>query len=60
MGYEPGKGLGKNNQGISKPIEESDQKGKQGLGFSSNRGFEKRTETWNFENDPVKHYKYLS
>ncbi|VDQ00742.1 unnamed protein product [Trichobilharzia regenti] len=35
MGWEPGKGLGKNNSGITAPIKASTQKGKRGLGLKS-------------------------
>ena len=51
MGYQEGKGLGKEGQGIVKPIEESNQQGKRGLGFAV-KNFDKRME-WDFENDPV-------
>ncbi len=33
MGYEPGKGLGKNLQGISTPVEAKQRKGKAAIGF---------------------------
>ena len=53
MGHEPGKGLGKASQGIVKPIDESNQKGKRGLGFVQ-KNFESKCQTWDFEADPVK------
>lgn len=33
MGYQPGKGLGKFNQGITQPIQPLSQQGRKGLGF---------------------------
>lgn len=33
MGYQPGKGLGKFNQGITQPIQPLSQEGRKGLGF---------------------------
>ena len=54
MGHEKGKGLGKNKQGIVQPIDESDQKGKYGLGFKNkNQHFTQIKESWNYENDLV-------
>ena len=53
MGHEPGKGLGRFKQGITEPIEETDQKGKQGIGFKKSGFQKKERESWNFENDQV-------
>lgn len=33
MGYQPGKGLGKFNQGITQPIRPLSQQGRTGLGY---------------------------
>lgn len=52
MGWKPGVGLGKHNQGIVKPIEESDQKGRRGLGFEI-QGFGSTDEDWDFSKDTV-------
>jgi hypothetical protein len=52
MGYQKGKGLGKANQGIATPIDESNQIGTRGLGFKV-KNFERRIESWNYENDPA-------
>ena len=35
MGWHPGQGLGKNGDGIAKPIEPVATQGKQGLGFGA-------------------------
>jgi hypothetical protein len=51
MGYQDGRGIGV-NPGIVKPIEESNQKGKQGLGFKV-KNFDKRVNYWDFEQDQV-------
>ena len=51
MGYEDGKGIGA-KPGIVRPIEDSNQKGKQGLGFRV-KNFEKKVEFWDFEKDQV-------
>lgn len=56
MGYQDGKGLGKQGQGIVKPIDESNQKGKQGLGFM-NKNFDKRVDHWDADSDPVSAYE---
>lgn len=55
MGYQEGRGLGKEEQGIKAPIEESNQQGKRGLGFAI-KNFEKKME-WNPESDPVSAYE---
>ncbi|KAI1296807.1 Tuftelin-interacting protein 11 [Halotydeus destructor] len=41
MGYEPGKGLGKNQQGITKPIEAKKREGKGAIGFYGTEKVEK-------------------
>jgi hypothetical protein len=51
MGYKDGQGIGM-KPGIAKPIEESAQKGKLGLGFKV-KNFEEKAESWDFENDEV-------
>jgi hypothetical protein len=51
MGYKDGQGIGM-KPGIAKPIEESAQKGKLGLGFKV-KNFEEKVESWDFENDEV-------
>ena len=45
MGYKAGKGLGKEDGGITKPIEDSAHKGRRGLGFSL-EGLEKDEVDW--------------
>jgi hypothetical protein len=50
QGYKEGKGLGKNEQGIVKPIEESNQKGKRGIGFEKKV---EKTEEWDFTQEEV-------
>lgn len=52
MGLKPGQGLGKHNQGIVKPIEESNQKGRSGIGFKVESN-DQKVDTWNFEADSV-------
>ena len=52
MGWKSGQGLGRLNQGIIKPIEESDQKGRRGLGLKLEH-FDKKVEEWNFDEDLV-------
>lgn len=52
MGYQQGKGLGKEQQGIAEPIKESEHIGTRGLGFEK-KHFEKRVESWDYENDPA-------
>ena len=51
MGYQEGQGIGM-KPGIVKPIEESAQKGKLGLG-SKVKNFEGKVDSWDFENDEV-------
>ena len=51
QGYKEGKGLGKNEQGIVKPIEESNQKGKRGIGFEKNKV--DKVEQWDFSQEEV-------
>lgn len=58
MGHKTGEGLGKNNQGRVEPVGESDQKGKQGLGFRPSSKHSRVKESWNYENDPVSSKEY--
>ena len=51
MGYKDGQGIGM-KPGIVKPIEESVQKGKLGLG-SKVKNFDEKVDSWDFENDEV-------
>ena len=51
MGHIEGEGIGL-KPGRAKPIEESNQVGKQGLGFKV-KHFEQKVEHWDYENDPV-------
>lgn len=53
MGHEDGKGLGRYGQGITAPINESNQKGRQGLGHEAKGQFDKKVDTWDFDTDPV-------
>jgi cap1 methyltransferase len=53
MGFEKGKGLGKYSQGIVKPIEESNQKGKRGIGFDIVGKNDGKVEDWDFSIDEV-------
>jgi hypothetical protein len=55
MGYQKGQGIGVKQEGIVEPIKESNQKGTHGLGYKLEH-FEKRVDSWNYENDQVKKY----
>jgi len=52
MGFEKGKGLGKQSQGITEPVEASKQKGRRGLGLEM-KGFEAADIDWDFEKETV-------
>ena len=56
MGYKPGMGLGRDNEGIAEPLEESTHKGRRGLGYDLD-GLEQEDVQWELEevsdNDPV-------
>jgi len=52
MGFEKGKGLGKQSQGITEPVEASKQKGRRGLGLEV-KGFEAADIDWDFEKETV-------
>jgi hypothetical protein len=59
MGHEQGKGLGRTGQGIVKPIDESTQQSKLGLGYKSEKttAFDKSLfREWNFDTDEVKSF----
>lgn len=47
MGYKSGSGLGKGEQGITKPLDVTYQLGKRGFG-SKLKNIQDITETWNF------------
>lgn len=55
MGHVEGRGLGLNAQGPTKPVEESKQKGRRGLGFTY-KEFTDDTAGWDFDNDPVNRF----
>ncbi|XP_029170662.1 uncharacterized protein LOC114940259 [Nylanderia fulva] len=42
MGYKPGKGLGKNDQGRTEPVEAITQHGRRGFGFITNHALKKK------------------
>ena len=48
MGYQFGRGLGKFGTGITRPVEESIQKGRRGLGYML-EGLEKEDVQWELE-----------
>lgn len=50
MGYKSGVGLGKNEQGITKPVDITFQLGKKGLGIKL-KSITDITETWNFSDE---------
>lgn len=52
QGYKDGEGLGKNRQGIAKPIEESKHKGRLGIGFNNGKNNE-IVEEWDFSQEEV-------
>ena len=54
MGFQEGKGLGKNEQGMTGIIEASRQRGRRGLGLEV-KGFEQDDEAvWDFEAEEVR------
>ena len=57
MGYQKGQGIGV-KPGIVEPIHESNQKGTHGLGYKVEH-FEKRVDSWDYENDQVKKNKKI-
>lgn len=53
MGHQDGKGLGRYGQGITAPINESNQKGRSGLGNEKKGDFDSKVDSWDFDKDPV-------
>ena len=57
MGHQDGKGLGRYGQGITAPINESNQKGRSGLGNEKKGDFDSKVDSWDFDKDPVRYEK---
>lgn len=54
MGYKSGQGLGKNEQGITRPVDVTFQLGKKGLGMRL-KNTKDIEESWNFSDEVTRH-----